>query len=216
MDHRDDGWRRKIKDTLRPLRNRVVHGLGGTLPERGLTYEQLVRLLYPTLPDSLRGEVDTAAAGDLAQVSTIRRMLGTIEHQVAPTAFSVQLTEEDAVRTTVGDVELLCDAADAAVTPGLRSGEYELHLTAVFERYCKPGMTVVDVGANLGYYSLLASKLVGASGASSRSSPTRRTAASCCRRCACTGPRTSSWCPWRPTRQRDGPTTRPMSAPTEG
>ena len=164
MDHQDDGWRRKVKDSLRPLRNRLVHGLGGTLPERGLTYDQLVQLLYPTLPDSLRGDVDKAAVGDLTQASTIRRMLGTIEHQVAPTAFSVQLAEEDAVRARVGDVELLCDAADAAVTPGLRSGEYELHLTAVFERYCKPGMTVVDVGANLGYYSLLASRLVGKSG----------------------------------------------------
>ncbi len=102
--------------------------------------------------------------GDLARVSTIRRMLGTIEHQVAPTAFSVQLAGEDAVRCTVGGVELFCDAADAAVTPGLLSGHYESHLTAVFEQHCTRGMTVVDVGANLGYYSLLASRLVGPSG----------------------------------------------------
>ena len=91
-------------------------------------------------------------------------MLGTIEHQVAPTAFTVQLSEVDAERCTVGGVELYCDAADAAVTPGLRSGGSEPHLTKVFERYCRPGMTVVDVGANLGYYSLLASRLVGDSG----------------------------------------------------
>lgn len=164
MDHQDDDWRHKAKHALKPLRDRVVHGLGGTLPERGITYEQLVHLLYPTLPDELRREVDEAAAGDLTRVSTIRRMLGSIEHQVAPTAFSVQLGEEDALPCKVGDVELLADAADAAVTPGLRSGEYEPHLTAVFERYCRPGMTVVDVGANLGYYSMLASRLVGASG----------------------------------------------------
>ena len=164
MEYQDHDWRRTMKETLRPLRDRIVHGLGGTIPERGLTYEQLVHLLYPTLPDELRPEVDEAAAGDLTRPSTIRRMLGMVEHQVAPTAFSVQLTDDDAVRCTVGDVELLCDAADAAVTPGLRSGTYEPHLTAVFERYCEPGMTVVDVGANLGYYSLLASKLVGPSG----------------------------------------------------
>jgi FkbM family methyltransferase len=164
MDHQDDDWRHKAKHALKPLRDRVVHGLGGTLPERGITYEQLVHLLYPTLPDELRRDVDEAAVGDLTRVSTIRRMLGSIEHQVAPTAFSVQLGEEDALPCKVGDVELLADAADAAVTPGLRSGEYEPHLTAVFERYCRPGMTVVDVGANLGYYSLLASRLVGASG----------------------------------------------------
>ena len=167
MDDQGPRPRRPVKEVLRPLRDRIVHRLGGTVagpPTRGVTYEELVRLLYPTLPDDLRARVDEAAGGELSDVSTIRRMLGTIEHQRAPTAFSVQLTENDAVPCTVGDVELLCDAADAAVTPGLRSGEYEPHLTAVFERYCRPGMTVVDVGANLGYYSLLAARLVGPSG----------------------------------------------------
>ena len=167
MDDHGPRPRRPVKDVLRALRDRIVHRLGGTVagpPTRGVTYEELVRLLYPTLPDDLRARVDEAAGGELSDVSTIRRMLGTIEHQRAPTAFSVQLTENDAVPCTVGDVELLCDAADAAVTPGLRSGEYEPHLTAVFERYCRPGMTVVDVGANLGYYSLLAARLVGPSG----------------------------------------------------
>ena len=167
MGEAHESWEHAVKEQLKPLRDRVVRGLGGTMPEpppRGLTYDQLVQLLYPTLPDDLRPSVDEAAAGDLARVSTIRRMLGTIEHQVAPTAFSVQLTEGDAVRCTVGGVELFCDAADAAVTPGLLSGHYEPHLSAVFEKYCTSGMTVVDVGANLGYYSLLASRLVGPSG----------------------------------------------------
>jgi FkbM family methyltransferase len=163
-DGPSERWWDTAKDTVRPWRDRLVRRLGGTLPERGMTYEQLVHLLYPQLPDSLRAEVDEAATGDLTSASTIRHMLGSIEHQLAPTAFSVQLTDDDAVQCTVGQVELLCDAADAAVTPGLRSGTYEPHLTAVFERYCRPGMTVVDVGANLGYFSLLASKLVGSAG----------------------------------------------------
>jgi FkbM family methyltransferase len=170
MDQPRQHRKNPVKDALRPLRDRIVQRLGGTIPgppeppARGLTYEQLVHLLYPTLPDDLRLEVDRAAGGELTNVSTIRRMLGTIEHQRAPTAFSVQLAGPDAVLCQAGDVELFADAADAAVTPGLRSGEYEPHLTAVFERYCRPGMTVVDVGANLGYYSLLAARLVGPSG----------------------------------------------------
>jgi FkbM family methyltransferase len=164
MDHQDEGWRRTLKARIKPLRDRLVRRLGGTLPVRGLTYDELVHLIYPSLPDWLRDDVDEAATGDLTQVSTIRRMLGMIEHQEAPTAFTVQLTDNDAVFCSVGGVELLCDPADAAVTPGLRSGEYEPHLTSAFERYCKAGMTVVDVGANLGYYSILASKLVGTSG----------------------------------------------------
>ncbi len=153
-----------VTPTRPAWRDRLVQRLGGTPPERGITYEQLVHLIYPTLPEHLRGAIDAAGSGDLAEVSTVRKMLGTIEHQLAPTAFMVQLTEVDAEHCTVGGVELFCDAADAAVTPGLRSGIYEPHLTMVFERYCAPGMTVVDVGANLGYYSLLASRLVGPSG----------------------------------------------------
>jgi FkbM family methyltransferase len=164
MDHQDNSWRRRVKNGLKPLRNRLVHRLGGTLPVRGLTYDELVQLIYPSLPQELRPELDAAAAGDLTQASTIRRMLGMMEHQVAPTRFSVQITNREAVLCDVGGVELLCDPADAAVTPGLRSGEYEPHLTSAFKRYCKRGMTVVDVGANLGYYSILASKLVGPSG----------------------------------------------------
>lgn len=163
-EHGDDTWARAVKDALRPWRDRLVHRLGGSVAPRGLTYEELVHLLYPTLPHDLRTEVDAAAEGDLSSATTIRKMLGSIEHQRAPTAFSVQISDEDAVRCKVGAVELLADLADEAVTPGLRSGFYEPHLTAVFERYCRKGMTVVDVGANLGYYSLLAASLVGPTG----------------------------------------------------
>ncbi len=168
MTEAQNTWQEAVKQKLKPLRDRIVRGLGGTVSapdQRGMTYDQLVALLYPTLPDQLRPDLDRAATGDLARASTIRRMLGSIEHQVAPTSFLVQLAEEDAVRCTVGGVELFCDVADAAVTPGLLSGQYESHLTAVFEQYCSQGMTVVDVGANLGYYALLASRLVGPSGA---------------------------------------------------
>jgi FkbM family methyltransferase len=163
-DASDTNWRLRAKDRLRPLRDRVVRRLGGTIPQRGVSYEQLVHLLYPSLPEHRRAAVDEAGAGDLSQVATIRRMLGAVEHQDAPTPFSVQVMRDEVVRCDVGPVELLCDPADGAVAPGLRSGSYEPHLTSVFERYCTPGMTVVDVGANLGYFSVLASRLVGPTG----------------------------------------------------
>lgn len=43
-------------------------------------------------------------------------------------------------------------------------GIYEEEPTALVKAYLKPGMTVVDVGANVGYYSLLALSLIGHSG----------------------------------------------------
>ena len=81
MGEAHETWQHAVKQRLKPLRDRVVHGLGGTMPApapRGITYDQLVDLLYPTLPPELRPAVEEAAAGDLAQVATIRRMLGTI------------------------------------------------------------------------------------------------------------------------------------------
>ncbi|MFF4332330.1 FkbM family methyltransferase [[Kitasatospora] papulosa] len=43
-------------------------------------------------------------------------------------------------------------------------GVWEPHLTKWLQRTLRPGDTFVDVGANIGYYSLLASRLIGASG----------------------------------------------------
>jgi FkbM family methyltransferase len=44
------------------------------------------------------------------------------------------------------------------------AGAYERELVQLMKRTLKPGMTVVDVGANIGYFSALASGLVGSSG----------------------------------------------------
>ena len=43
-------------------------------------------------------------------------------------------------------------------------GTYELDKQVLFSKYIKSGMTVFDVGANVGYYSLLASLLTGNEG----------------------------------------------------
>lgn len=44
------------------------------------------------------------------------------------------------------------------------NGTYEREQTALFQRLLRPGATVLDVGANVGYYTLLASVLVGDAG----------------------------------------------------
>jgi FkbM family methyltransferase len=43
-------------------------------------------------------------------------------------------------------------------------GQWEPAITAVFESLLRPGDVVLDVGANIGFYSVLAAKLVGSSG----------------------------------------------------
>ena len=54
---------------------------------------------------------------------------------------------------------------DLSLSPHLIiDGYWEKWITKQFRKICKPGMTVLDVGANLGYYSLHAAELVGSSG----------------------------------------------------
>ncbi len=43
-------------------------------------------------------------------------------------------------------------------------GTYEPHDSSLVRNYLKPGMTVMDIGANIGYYSLMASQIIGPAG----------------------------------------------------
>lgn len=57
------------------------------------------------------------------------------------------------------------DAGMDSLAMGLFLGDgYEKQTTKIFKSLVKPGMTVVDVGAYIGYFALMASKLVGYNG----------------------------------------------------
>jgi FkbM family methyltransferase len=59
----------------------------------------------------------------------------------------------------------LVDLRDQGVAgPMYLRGCYEPSETRLFQGLLRPGMTFIDVGANLGYYTVLASKLVGPAG----------------------------------------------------
>ena len=55
-------------------------------------------------------------------------------------------------------------ADDAAVGRHVRADNYERDVTAVFRRLLRPGMGVLDIGANIGYFAMLSASLVGSSG----------------------------------------------------
>lgn len=61
----------------------------------------------------------------------------------------------------VQDFYMYLDSNDYIMAPQLFStGYWEKYETQLFKQYVKEGMTVVDIGANIGYYSLIASKIV--------------------------------------------------------
>jgi FkbM family methyltransferase len=65
---------------------------------------------------------------------------------------------------TVENVTLYLNRNDAVLNALLLLGLFEVMETILFKRLLKPGMVFLDVGANIGYYSALASSLVGKEG----------------------------------------------------
>lgn len=67
--------------------------------------------------------------------------------------------------TNRGD-RMYLDSRDIAITPGILCyGGWEDGTTALLERFLKPGMAWVDIGANCGYFTVIGHKLVRAGGA---------------------------------------------------
>ena len=59
---------------------------------------------------------------------------------------------------------ILASPDDLAVGVDVLAGCYEPDVVAVFRQVLRPGMTVIDVGANIGVFTMLAASLVGPSG----------------------------------------------------
>jgi FkbM family methyltransferase len=67
--------------------------------------------------------------------------------------------------TTVNGQRLFVDARDLSLSPGLiLDGTWEPHVTRALITLVKAGMTVVEIGANVGYFTTLLGRLVGGQG----------------------------------------------------
>lgn len=59
---------------------------------------------------------------------------------------------------------VVLNPTDPVVSGALRFGVYEKAETLFFQSACRDGMTFLDVGANLGYYTALAARAIGPNG----------------------------------------------------
>ena len=75
-----------------------------------------------------------------------------------PAAFLMNMPEE------MGGYLFSCDLRDTISREVCFTGRYEPQETALVRSILRPGMSFVDVGANWGYFTLLAASLVGSNG----------------------------------------------------
>ena len=92
-------------------------------------------------------------AGYLNSLEFARRNLLTPDAATRP-----ELAEFDGYR-------LYASRTDLQIGQHVLAGEYEPEVTAIFHQVLQPGMAVIDIGANIGFFSMLAAALVGRTGA---------------------------------------------------
>ncbi len=106
--------------------------------------KKLVSLFPPTWPSKIYNV--------LLRIPFLKRFL----------SFVIQRLTPDYVDIPEG--KIIFDKEDPVMSGGISLGEYEPETVACFRSSLKDGMTVVDIGANLGYFTVIAAGRIGPSG----------------------------------------------------
>lgn len=102
---------------------------------------------------------DQIAPACLAGNETSARLSAGNHTQYRPVVY---MGNHRVLTRTLHGQAIYVDTRDRSVTPRLLlTGDWEQETTEVFLRHVKPGATVVEIGANMGYYTLLAAEKVG-------------------------------------------------------
>lgn len=119
---------------------------------------KLTENVWQTVRDALDKDV-------VENISDIRRVIMTLDRQNFPTPIDVRFTATDLGSAQINGISYPIDRHDASVSvPGATAGLWEPHLVACFRRICRRGSIAFDIGANVGYHTLMLAQLVGAEG----------------------------------------------------
>jgi FkbM family methyltransferase len=127
----------------------------------------LVELLFPEggSVESLELARSQIEDGQPWSPAVVRRILGSVDQHHAPSPVTVRASPADVRYVAVESIELALDSLDASVSQQILSGQpYEPHIERVIRDVLTAGDVFVDVGANIGYHTALASAIVGPTG----------------------------------------------------
>ncbi len=84
-------------------------------------------------------------------------MISVLDRQTYPTPISVRFDKSELACAKLEGVKLWLDRSDYAVSASvINHGAYEPHMVAFLKEHVRKGMNVVDIGANVGVFSMLA------------------------------------------------------------
>lgn len=165
-----------LRRILRPLRPRPSPGLSQpwTIPQSPATPEDIFycfRLLLGRPPNREEWEGHVARAGsDLDAV--VRSYMNSLEFSRRSDLLLSHRPNDRVSLVTSKGFSIYVQEGDASVGQHVKRDAYEPNVTAVFRDRLRPGMHVLDIGANIGYYTMLSASLVGPSGSVTAIEPT--------------------------------------------
>lgn len=131
------------------------------------TIRRLFALLYghePTDTEIVEMEKFGIQSSD-SERQLLRRIIACTDRQRLGTEFSIRFSKNDLRIANCDGFSLFFDETDVAVGRTIGGGHpYEIHLANFLKKVLQPGMTFVDVGANIGFFTLLGAREVGESG----------------------------------------------------
>ncbi len=127
----------------------------------------MLRLARRMLSRKARGGRHVAPAVRLLTLNDLRRMPDRVTAEAATRARCMVAPVEGttALCRALGRFKFYVDTRDIGIAPHLMiDGYWELWITEFILRNLRPGQVALDLGANLGYYSILMADIVGAEG----------------------------------------------------
>lgn len=132
------------------------------------TYDEwavVLELLFPGGLDPDQNHRVRHAIGDAPpSLAAARVALGLLDQQTAQSPVTIRWSVDDLVEVDVAGIAMALDRADASVSIQIADRGYEPHVASTLDRLLGDGDVFVDVGANVGYHTFLASARVGATG----------------------------------------------------
>jgi FkbM family methyltransferase len=133
-----------------------------------LTIDDAFHLAYgrSITPEELAWYSNARAEPASSDLGLLRSVVFAFDRQSHPTPVTLRFGVAELETADFGSFKIVLDAGDISVgRPLLALHEHESHIRRFVETAVRPGMTAVDIGANVGFFTMLFASLVGPSGA---------------------------------------------------